>query len=516
MTPRDLPEADEREAARPTGFVVRAYVPGDADRVQRLVLGIQREEFGVPVTLEEQPDLRDVPAHYQKDHGAFWVAVDGAELVGTIGLLDIGHAQGALRKMFVAPSHRGAAVGVGAALLRTCLEWAASAGMREVLLGTTEQFRAAHRFYRKWGFTEIPVGTLPAHFPRMRLDTKFYRYVLALMLVAGAPARATAQDDVPYGRRSMPASESIALTRDGGTLRGTLLVPAAAGPIPVVLIHPGSGPTDRDGNAPILPGRNNSLRLLAEALAACGIASLRIDKRGVAASAAAAPAEADLRLETLVGDAVGWLDLLRQDRRFGPVVLLGHSEGALIAALAARQGKADGYVSIAGPARSGSAILRQQLRTRLTGAMAEANERILSALEQGEQADPVPPALFALYRPSVQPYLISWFRYVPAKEVAALTVPVLIAQGTTDLQVDTTEALALLRARPGANYLQVKGMNHVLKLVTGDLAAQRASYGDSTLAIAPALVAGVAAFIDRVSASTAAGAGAGRSADLPH
>lgn len=166
------------DATHPMPAIVRRFVPEDADRVQRLVLAIQREEFGVPVTLEEQPDLRDVPTYYEKDRGAFWVAVDGSNLVGTIGLLDIGHGQGALRKMFVAPSHRGAAVGVGAALLRTCLEWATTAGMHDVLLGTTEQFRAAHRFYEKWGFVQIPQEALPEHFPRMRLDSRFYRYHL--------------------------------------------------------------------------------------------------------------------------------------------------------------------------------------------------------------------------------------------------------------------------------------------------------------------------------------------------
>lgn len=159
--------------------IVRPFVPEDAEQVQRLVLGIQRDEFGVPVTLEEQADLRDVPAYYQKDRGAFWVAVDGPTIVGTIGLLDIGHGQGALRKMFVAQSHRGSAIGVGAALLRACLEWAEAAGMREVLLGTTEQFRAAHRFYEKSGFVEVPSESLPAYFPRMRLDTRFYRYSFA-------------------------------------------------------------------------------------------------------------------------------------------------------------------------------------------------------------------------------------------------------------------------------------------------------------------------------------------------
>lgn len=158
---------------------IRPFAPADARAVQQLVLGIQRDEFGIPITLEEQPDLVDVPAYYGRGKGAFWVALSPTALVGTIGLLDIGHRHGALRKMFVAPSHRGAAMGVGSALLRTCLQWAAAVGMCEVLLGTTEQLRAAHRFYEKWGFREMPADELPAHFPRMRLDTKFYRYRLA-------------------------------------------------------------------------------------------------------------------------------------------------------------------------------------------------------------------------------------------------------------------------------------------------------------------------------------------------
>jgi GNAT superfamily N-acetyltransferase len=158
--------------------VIRPFVPDDARSVQQLVLGIQRDEFGIPITLEDQPDLADVPTHYQQGKGGFWVAVSGTEVVGTIGLLDIGHRHGALRKMFVAPGHRGAGAGVGSALLRTCLERAAAAGMTEVMLGTTEQFRAAHRFYEKWGFGEISADSFPAHFPRMPLDTKFYRYHL--------------------------------------------------------------------------------------------------------------------------------------------------------------------------------------------------------------------------------------------------------------------------------------------------------------------------------------------------
>jgi N-acetylglutamate synthase-like GNAT family acetyltransferase len=143
-----------------------------------LVLGIQRDEFGIPITVEDQPDLLDVPRHYQRGNGNFWVAVEAGTVVGTIGLLDIGHAHGALRKMFVMPSHRGAGHGVGAALLQTLIGWAREKRMTHVFLGTTVQFQAAQRFYEKTGFTEVAAGDLPPHFPRMRFDTKFYMYAL--------------------------------------------------------------------------------------------------------------------------------------------------------------------------------------------------------------------------------------------------------------------------------------------------------------------------------------------------
>lgn len=165
--------------------LVRPFETSDAGAVQTLVLGIQRDEFGVPITLAEQPDLGDVPAHYFRGGGCFWVATDQGQVIGTIGLLDIGGGRGALRKMFVAPSHRGSARGVGARLLATCLQWAKAHGMVEVLLGTTEHFQAAHRFYRKAGFVEVAPAELPADFPRMPLDTRFFS--IRLDAHSGAP-----------------------------------------------------------------------------------------------------------------------------------------------------------------------------------------------------------------------------------------------------------------------------------------------------------------------------------------
>jgi len=146
--------------------------------VGALIVGIQRDEFQIPITLEDQPDLQDIPAFYQRGAGNFWVAVAESEVVGTVALLDLGNHQGALRKMFVHANYRGSGHGVSARLLDTLLEWSAARGMKEVFLGTTEKFRAAHRFYERNDFQLIAAEELPPGFPKMAVDTRFYRRTL--------------------------------------------------------------------------------------------------------------------------------------------------------------------------------------------------------------------------------------------------------------------------------------------------------------------------------------------------
>jgi pimeloyl-ACP methyl ester carboxylesterase len=297
--------------------------------------------------------------------------------------------------------------------------------------------------------------------------------------------------------RQAGVPETVALEVPGGKVEGTLLLPAAAsGKTPVLLIVAGSGPTDRDGNSAMLPGPNNSLRLLAEALAADGIASLRYDKRGIGASKVADLRETNVRFETLAGDAASWVSFLRNDSRFSRIIVAGHSEGSLLGMLAARAARADAYVSIAGIARSAPDVIRDQLRTQLTSSpelLAAANQAVAS-LEAGKTVETPPPALAALLRPSVQPYLISWFKFVPAVELARLTVPVLLIQGTTDIQVSVDEVKALHAAKPDARLFIAGGMNHVLKSVS-DPAKQMASYSDPTLPIDPDLPKAIAEFV---------------------
>lgn len=153
---------------------VLGFIPPFSQGVRDLIVPIQQDEFGIDITYDDQPDLQNIPGFYQNGTGNFWVALDGAHVVGTIALKDIGNAQGALRKMFVAPSHRGAEKGVAAELLSTLLGHARMVGLREIFLGTTPQFKAAHRFYEKHGFGLIDAGDLPEAFPRMAVDTRFY------------------------------------------------------------------------------------------------------------------------------------------------------------------------------------------------------------------------------------------------------------------------------------------------------------------------------------------------------
>ena len=150
------------------------FLPAHADGVVSLILPIQQSEFGIPVTLADQPDLLDIPGFYQRGAGNFWVALHQGQVVGSIALLDIGHHQSALRKMFVAPAWRGREHGVAARLLDTLVASGRAAQVREVWLGTTDKFLAAHRFYEKHGFRQVPREALPARFPVMAVDTRFY------------------------------------------------------------------------------------------------------------------------------------------------------------------------------------------------------------------------------------------------------------------------------------------------------------------------------------------------------
>lgn len=286
----------------------------------------------------------------------------------------------------------------------------------------------------------------------------------------------------------------IVLHTATGDVFGTLTTPKTTATIPVALIIAGSGPTDRNGNNPMM--KNESLRYLAYGLASNNIASLRFDKRGIAESKAAGKSEADLRFEDYINDAKQWIGLLKKDKRFSKLVVIGHSEGSLIGMIAALN-HADGFVSIAGAGRPADKIIKEQLATQ-PQIIKDTSYAIIDSLVTGKTVAHVNLALYSLFRPSVQPYMISWFQYDPAREIQKLKIPVLVVQGTNDLQVSAADAKLLANANPKAQLVMINNMNHVLKIVEGDQQANAAAYRNPDLPVSHELINSVAGFIKGV------------------
>lgn len=290
-------------------------------------------------------------------------------------------------------------------------------------------------------------------------------------------------------------SESIVtLETTTGTLEGSLLVPKGKTGMPVALIIAGSGPTDRDGNNPAM--KNNSLKLLATALWKNGIASLRYDKRAIGKSSTAGLKESELRFEHYIKDANGWIAFLKKDIRFSQLIVIGHSEGSLIGMIASQEKGVDKFVSIAGVGQSADKTLKDQLKTQ-PPAVLEMSSPIIDKLVKGETVDNVNPMLYSLFRPSVQPYIISWFKYDPVEEISKLKMPVLIIQGSTDIQVTEKDAKLLSRANPTSKMKLIKGMNHILKEAESDRIKNIATYNQPELPVKPELTETIVGFIKK-------------------
>ncbi|NLS44726.1 MAG: alpha/beta hydrolase [Firmicutes bacterium] len=297
--------------------------------------------------------------------------------------------------------------------------------------------------------------------------------------------------------RQIRGGEEITLKTPTGNIHGTLQVPETARKYPVVLIIAGSGPTDRDGNSPLLLGRNDSLKMIALGLQENGIASVRYDKRGIAGSsdAMAGKTEADLRFDDYVDDAVAWVEDLQKDSRFSHVIILGHSEGALIGTAAANKTPGlSGIISISGAGRPAYDLITEQLSNEEKEIRDEAC-KILNELREGRLIGEIRPELMPLFRPSVQPYLISWFKYNPVDEIRNLDIPLLILHGTTDIQVNVEDAKLLKDANQDARLKIIDGMNHVLKSVSLDPQENLAAYSDPSLPLAPGFLKEIVSFI---------------------
>lgn len=296
-----------------------------------------------------------------------------------------------------------------------------------------------------------------------------------------------------------PAGVEVTVAGPQGPLAGTLIDPDPKAP--AIVLIPGSGPTDRDGNNP-LGVKGGPYRQLAEALAAKGVATLRIDKRGLFGSKAAIADPNAVTITDYATDARAWIDMLRQRTGRKCIWLMGHSEGVLVA-LSAAQDPAGicGLVLVSGAGRPLGEVIREQIKASPGAApLVPQADAIIDRLEKGERvpATDVPAPLASLFRENVQGYMIDAFSRDPAKLIAATKLPVLIVQGDHDIQVSVADAEALKRAQPAATLRVLPGVNHVLRVVeSDDRAANIATYGDATLPIAPAVPDAIAAFVKR-------------------
>ena len=297
------------------------------------------------------------------------------------------------------------------------------------------------------------------------------------------------------------AAAAVPMTAPGpqGPLAGTF--EDAGKGAPVVLIIPGSGPTDRDGNNPV--GVTAApYRLLAGALASKGVSSVRIDKRGMFGSKSAIPDPNKVTVGDYAADTHSWIAAIQKQTGAKCVWVLGHSEGALIALAAAQQPQGIcGVILVSGAGRRLSDVIREQLRSNPADAPVLAQAMAaLDSLDRGQHVDTanMNPALLPLFRPQVQDFLIDMFRYDPAKLAASLTVPLLILQGERDIQVSTADAKALAAAQPKAKLVLIPTMNHVLKDVASeDRTANLATYADPSLPVDSTLVDSISAFVKR-------------------
>ena len=282
-----------------------------------------------------------------------------------------------------------------------------------------------------------------------------------------------------------------------GPLKGTLLTPNSK-PNAAVLIVPGSGPTDRDGNNPL--GVNASpYRLLAEGLAAKGFATLRIDKRGMFASAMAVEDANAVTIADYVDDVHAWVNVLRHHIHTPYIWVLGHSEGGIVALAAAQEEDVCGVVLIATPGRPMGEVLRQQLSANPENEMLLKQALpIIDALEHRQRVDitNMHPALQSLFNPAVQGFLINAFSYNPGHLISSISKPVLVLQGQRDLQVEEADARLLKAANPQASLVILPNMNHVLKeVISDDRKVNIASYAEPTSTLAPGLIGSIGHFL---------------------
>ena len=293
-----------------------------------------------------------------------------------------------------------------------------------------------------------------------------------------------------------PNAKEISISSAGGSkLYGTLLSKNNQQKIAIIIA--GSGPTDRNGNSTMGPA-TNEYEQLAHALDSQNIATFRYDKRGIAKSAVTNFKESDLVFDDYVKDAEKIFDYLDDSLGFKNIFFIGHSEGSLIGMLASQKKKVAGYISVAGAGRPIDVILEEQMQNQpLTDSVKQQIPHIFNQLKEGKEVNNFPEILAPLFRKSIQPYMISWIKYSPQKEIAKLKCPVLILQGSCDVQVAVKDAQLLHSANKKSSLKIIPSMSHTLKDAGKNCEQQQKTYSDNKLPLDPSFVESITHFIQK-------------------
>ena len=309
-------------------------------------------------------------------------------------------------------------------------------------------------------------------------------------------ARTTENEQPEKAVSVYPNEKEISIYSAAGTkIYGTLLSKNTQQKIAIIIA--GSGPTDRNGNSTMSPP-TNEYEQLSHALDSQNIATFRYDKRGIAKSATGNFKESDIIFEDYVKDAEKVFDYLHDTLGYKNIYFIGHSEGSLIAMLASQKKKVAGYISVAGAGRPIDVILEEQMQKQpLPDSVKQQIPPIFNQLKQGKEVNDVPEMLTPLFRKSIQPYMISWLKYSPEKEIKKLTCPVLIIQGGCDIQVKTEDANNLHNGNKKSELDIIPNMSHTLKDAGKDCVDQSKTYTDGSMPIDAVLVNDLVKFIKK-------------------
>ncbi len=268
---------------------------------------------------------------------------------------------------------------------------------------------------------------------------------------------------------------------------------SATGKIPVVLIIGGYGQIDRDGNGPTM--NNNVYKLLATDLGKNGIASLRYDKRMIGQSVSLTK-ETDMRFDDYIDDAFSLINMLSSDARFSKIVVFGHGQGALVGMIASTNENVKEYISAEGSSVTADKVLTEQINKTYPKYIADSFKGVLDTLRRGKINYKVDPALYPVARPSLQNYILTWWRFDPQAEIKKVKVPILIINGTTDLLFDVTNAEKLKKNKANSLVI-ITNMNYVLKDAPADKDKNTATYTNPDLPLKPELITTLVEFINK-------------------